>query len=245
MQYRFVKLLAFPVQSLTSFIFIRRDVIIAYQHQHQSINQSIKPSPSSSGAHVNIMSASIPLPPELSNSILRLAGRKENVNDDCRVDDLSLCSPCNAISWTWNTSTHEPSSSNPSIHLLLRKFLNSPHLCTSIEHLTFSGDPGTIEGIDEGDIKAVENLLRQAQFPLAPLWKNALNLGNINVFVALILSQLSNLQKPIPRITLPARIIPKSIFCLACVDFFLPLQRQSFHPEACCGYDEEFNYSFN
>lgn len=199
------------------------------------------------------MSASIPLPPELSNSILGLAGRKENVNDDCRVDDLSLRSPCNAISWTWNTSTHEPTSSNPSIHLLLRKLLNSPHLCASIEHLTFSGDPGTIEGIDEGDIKEVENLLHQAQFPLAPL--NALNLGNINVFVALILSQLSNLQtlhldedffaNSQFLITLPARIIPKSIFCPACVDFFLPLQRQSFHPEACCGYEEEFNYSFN
>lgn len=108
-----------------------------------------------------------------------------------RVDDLSLCSPCNAISWTWNTSPHD---SNPSIHLLLRKLLKSPHFCASIEHLTFSGDPGTIERIDERDIKAVENLLHQAQFPLAPLWIDALNLGNINVFVALILSQLSNLQ---------------------------------------------------
>ena len=72
--------------------------------------------------------------------------------------------------------------------------MESPHLCASIEHLTFSGDPGTIEGIDERDIKAVDNLLHEAQFPLVPLWTNALSLGNINVFVALILSQLSNLQ---------------------------------------------------
>lgn len=186
------------------------------------------------------MSASIPLPPELTNQISRLAGRKENGNDDCRVDDLSLCSPCNAISWTWNTSPHEPTSSNPSIHLLLRKLLKSPHLCASIEHLTFSGDPGTIEGIDERDIKAVENLLHQAQFPLAPIWIDALNLGT-STYLLLLFCRNSPISKYEDFFAnsqfLGLLFQPKSIFCPACLDFFLSPQPQSFHPEACCGYD--------
>lgn len=44
------------------------------------------------------------------------------------------------------------------------------------------------------EIKAGEDLVRGAQFPLAPLWIDALSLGNINVLVALVLSQLPNLQ---------------------------------------------------
>ncbi|MCJ1347572.1 hypothetical protein MMC31_005797 [Peltigera leucophlebia] len=140
------------------------------------------------------MSASIPLPSEISNHILQLAAVKEKDKDDFTIGDLSLGSPSNAISWTWNTPHPKPSSGNPSIHRLLRKLLESPHLCASIEHLSFSGDPGTIERINEREIKAVEDLVNGAQFPLAPLWIDALNLGNINVFVALVLSQLPNLQ---------------------------------------------------
>ena len=131
------------------------------------------------------------VPFELSDNILQKAALKEY---DFTIGDFSLCSPCNAIGWTWNTLPQKPSSGSPSIHSLLRKLLENPHLCASIKHLSFSGDPGTIEPINEREIKVVEDLVHGAQFPLAPLWIDALNLGNINIFVALILPQLPNLQ---------------------------------------------------
>lgn len=136
------------------------------------------------------MSVFIPLPTELSNHILQLAAGNENDKVDCAIGDFSIC---NAIKWTWN-SPQEPSTGNPSIHLLLRKLLDSPQICASIKHLSFSGDPGPRKPISVGDIKAGEDLVRGAQFPLAPLWIEALSLGNINVLVALVLSQLPNLQ---------------------------------------------------
>lgn len=140
------------------------------------------------------MSASIPLPTELSNHILQSVAGKEKDKDDFTLGDFSLCSPCNAISWAWITSPQKQASGNPSIHLLLRKLLESPPLCASIKNLSFNGDPGTTEQINGRDVKVVENLVHGAQFPLAPLWIDALNLGNINVFVVLVLLQLHNLQ---------------------------------------------------
>lgn len=136
------------------------------------------------------MAAFIPLPTELSNHILQLAAGKENDEVDFAMGDFS---PCNAINWKWN-SPQESSTGNPSIHLLLQKLLESPQFCASIKHLSFSGDPGTTKPFNMCEIKAGEDLVRGAQFPLAPLWIDALSLGNINVLVALVLSQLPNLQ---------------------------------------------------
>lgn len=74
------------------------------------------------------------------------------------------------------------------------KPLTKFYFCTLIEYLTFNSNLDTIEEIDKRNIKAVENLLNQTQFFLAPLWIDVMKLGNNNVFVALILPQLSNLQ---------------------------------------------------
>lgn len=99
------------------------------------------------------------VPFELSDHFLQLAALKE---DDFTIGDFSLCSPCNAISWTWNTLPQKASSGNPSIHSLRRKLLENPHLRASIKRLSFSGDPGTIERINEREIKAVEDLVHGA-----------------------------------------------------------------------------------
>lgn len=43
-------------------------------------------------------------------------------------------------------------------------------------------------------MKALQDMILEMELPMAPLWMEALELGTINVFVALILSQLINLQ---------------------------------------------------
>ena len=43
-------------------------------------------------------------------------------------------------------------------------------------------------------MKAIQDMIHEAQFPMESVWINALELGTINVFVALLLSQLTGVE---------------------------------------------------
>lgn len=99
------------------------------------------------------------------------------------------------INWTWDNS-----SSKPPIQQLLLILLLNPGLGASVKHLSFSrrytvrnGGVAPIRP-NEREMKAIQDMIHEAQFPMESVWINALELGTINVFVALLLSQLTGLE---------------------------------------------------
>lgn len=116
------------------------------------------------------------------------------------VQKLTLPPSSETIDWTWCSPTQNGPSSHPPIHRLLLQLLANPGLAASVKHLSFSGRfairtqaPAPIK-LNKRDMKALQDMILEMELPMAPLWMEALELGTINVFVALILSQIVNLQ---------------------------------------------------
>lgn len=116
------------------------------------------------------------------------------------VQKLALRPSSETIDWTWCSPTQNGPSSHPPIHRFLLQLLANPDLAASVKHLSFSGRfairtqaPAPIK-LNKRDIKASQYIILEIELPMAPLWMEALELGTINIFVALILSQLVNLQ---------------------------------------------------
>ena len=105
------------------------------------------------------------------------------------------------INWIWSSPIQKALSSNPPIHQLLLTLLANPELAALVKHLSFSapyhvrnrGATPPIQ-LNEREMKTVQDMILEAQLPMEPAWTQALELGSINVFVALVLSQLHNLQ---------------------------------------------------
>ncbi|MCJ1349545.1 hypothetical protein MMC31_007786 [Peltigera leucophlebia] len=116
------------------------------------------------------------------------------------VQELALLPSSVTINWTWGSPTQNALSSDPPIHRLLLLLLANPNLAALVKHVSFSGRyPIRNQGaapiqLKKRDMKAVQDMILETQLSMAPVWINALELGTINVFVALILSQLVNLQ---------------------------------------------------
>lgn len=116
------------------------------------------------------------------------------------VQKLALPPSSETIDWTWCSPTQNGPSSHPPIHRLLLQLLANPGLAASVKHLSFSGRfairtqaPAPMK-LNKRDMKALQDMILEMELPMAPLWMEALELGTINVFVALILSQLVNQQ---------------------------------------------------
>ena len=78
--------------------------------------------------------------------------------------------------------------------------LANPDLAALVKHLGFSGryavrgqDATTIQ-LNKRNMKAVQDIIFESQLSMEPVWMKAVELGTINVFVALLLLQLVNLQ---------------------------------------------------
>ncbi len=117
------------------------------------------------------------------------------------VNEVALFLPSfKTINWTWGSPASNAPSSDPPVHRLLLMLLANPDLAALVKHLSFSGSCGirnedaTPKQLSERDMKAVQDMILETQLPMERLWMKALELGTINVFVALILSQLVNLQ---------------------------------------------------
>ena len=116
------------------------------------------------------------------------------------VQKLALPPSSETIDWTWCSPTQNGPSSHPPIHRLLLQLLANPGLAASVKHLSFSGRfairtqaPAPIK-LNKRDMKALQDMILEMELPMAPLWMEALEMGTINVFVALVLSQLVSLQ---------------------------------------------------
>lgn len=153
------------------------------------------------------------LPGEILNPIL--------LKGDFTSQDLSalsrVCKPLRqltlprlyeAIVFNWSTA----SSGTPKIHFFLRSLLETPCLSALVKHFRCIGgknkgvryakqSPGTLweEGatktLEDGElVKMAKDVVHTADLPEPLLWIDALETGNIDAFVALILSQLPQLQ---------------------------------------------------
>ncbi|MCJ1252481.1 hypothetical protein MMC24_000287 [Lignoscripta atroalba] len=101
------------------------------------------------------------------------------------------------IRWTWD----RVSEHNPRIHLLLRSLLENPELASYIEHIDFQGSkPRSIwlqhnhPDLPDTDMRLLESLVDIAQFPSALEWRHMLEYGQLDAFLALLLSQTFNLK---------------------------------------------------
>lgn len=118
------------------------------------------------------------------------------------VDLLSLTRVCKSlqritapriyqgVNCTWDEDTEDISS----IQLFLRSILERPELALLVKHVQFQGINHTEwRHLELGDhvIKLARNLISRAQFPLADTW---MLWGIVDPIIALVLSQLSNLE---------------------------------------------------
>lgn len=114
---------------------------------------------------------------------------------------------CSTITWEWNTIPRAR------ILHLLRAILQCPELASNIQRVsvvsslkrseneTWKGDPRDGQDGNPQDLKGFSDVVEQsqsiiskAQFPEAPKWNEALQNGNSYAYVAVLLSQLHNLQ---------------------------------------------------
>lgn len=79
--------------------------------------------------------------------------------------------------------------------------MENRHLDTYVKHLSFDGQspmviwtPGKQPKLTDGELKMMEEFIHAAELPLETLWTAELKKGSVNVFLALIVSQLFNLQ---------------------------------------------------
>lgn len=142
-----------------------------------------------------------PLSPSISQlSPVNEKGSTAISQDIKQVHDIALFPDSfDTINWTW-APIQKALSSDPPISQLLLMLLENPDLGARIKHLSFSGefalrnqDAAPIR-LSEREMKTVQDMIHEAQFPMASMWIKDLELGTINVFVALVLSQLVGLQ---------------------------------------------------
>jgi len=114
------------------------------------------------------------------------------------------------IDWTWNSGPALAEPCNPPVHLLLRSLVENRHLGSYFQCLQFNGSknkgsiwqkrsPGTIwergkPKCTADQLQALKGYVHEVQLPSETLWITELEIGNVNVFVALVLSQLCNLR---------------------------------------------------
>lgn len=154
------------------------------------------------------------MPEDVVQLILFHMGKRDVSAVSCACKRLrELTVPClyDTIIWTWNMHANPTELCNPPIHLLLRSIVETLQLGAYVKHLSFRGtknkriptykqSPGTIWAPGEqpklsaSEFKVVEDFVHAAQLPLEKPWIAELETGNVNVFVALVLSQLSNLR---------------------------------------------------
>ncbi len=153
------------------------------------------------------------LPGEILNPIL-LKGdfTKQDLSALSRVckplRQLTLPRLYEAIIFNWTTA----SSETPKILFFLRSLLEKPYLSALVKHFRCIGrkkegiryakrSPGTLweEGemktLEDGELfKMAKDVVLMADLPEPLLWIDAMEMGDIDVLVALILSQLPQLQ---------------------------------------------------
>ncbi|OCL12628.1 hypothetical protein AOQ84DRAFT_146294 [Glonium stellatum] len=97
----------------------------------------------------------------------------------------------------------------PPVHFLLRTITENPSLSMSIKSLGFTGwiksvyhnAPGTLwkagsePELTGSELNAMKHLVRTTKLPEEKLWFSALGKGDVNAFVALLLSQLTELRR--------------------------------------------------
>lgn len=108
----------------------------------------------------------------------------------------------NSLEWTWGKL------SSPPVHLLLRSLVENRQVGAYVKYLNFSTSyrlsskrsPGSLWEQGEqpkctaDELKALKDYVHELKLPSETLWTTELETGNINVFVALVLSQLTDLR---------------------------------------------------
>ena len=138
-------------------------------------------------------------PDELILAVLSHSDQKDllALSSTCKwTRSLAQPSLYRDIRWTWDKETKH----NPPIHLLLRSLLENPNLSSLVELINFQGyKPRTIwtrEGhpdLTPTEMTFVQRLVNRMKLPLASDWQQKLEEGNLDAFLALLLSKLANL----------------------------------------------------
>ena len=141
------------------------------------------------------------LPIELVESILDCASKAElwRLSLVCKaLGKLSSPRLYKDISWRWSGDERYR---NPPIHILFRSILQKPELASQIIHLELGGDlPVTIwrrpdfPMLNTDDFELIIGLIRNIGFPDPELCLRHVIEGSLNIFVALLISQLHNLR---------------------------------------------------
>lgn len=159
------------------------------------------------------MSAFATLPEELWEMILSPLEKTDvsAISRCCkRLRERTIPHLYEIIDWTWNSDPALAEPCNPPIHLLLRSLVETRHLGSYVQCLQFNGwknigsiwqkrSPGTIwergkPKCTADELQALKGYVHEVQLPSETLWITELEIGNVDVFVALVLSQLCNLR---------------------------------------------------
>ncbi|MCJ1375391.1 hypothetical protein MMC20_006626 [Loxospora ochrophaea] len=142
-----------------------------------------------------------------------------NVPDRCR-----LSRTCKALRYVIEPTVYQkielrwgpirwykPLQNGDRIHLLLRTFLRRPELASYVRRAVFLANQGESIALSEdkltpAELQSAKDLVCAMGLPSSEHWVDALNKGDPNVFVALLLLQFSNLRALIvlgPKLTKP------------------------------------------
>lgn len=125
-----------------------------------------------------------------------------------RLRERAVPSLYNSLEWTWNSVPRYGKLSSPPVHLLLRSLVENRQMGAYVKYLNFSTScrlsskrsPGSLWEQGEqpkctvDELRVLKDYVHELELPSKTLWTTALETGNINVFIALVLSQLTNLR---------------------------------------------------
>lgn len=159
------------------------------------------------------------LPPELLRAVLNRLPRKDLSALSCASKPIRTAVEPTlyreiTFNWVDNSRSHQP------VHLLLRHVVSRPELASYIERLEFCGRKpyndwkscqwrrrhkipvgpscsiwsDSESGFTSADMMLMDSLIRSLNISSEGLWLEALRQGEVDVFIALLLSQTPNLR---------------------------------------------------
>lgn len=137
------------------------------------------------------------LPNPLLVQILSYLGHKEKMalsSTNAFFQDLAHPMIYQEIRWVWKGDPLR----DPPVYLLLRTLVEQPSLAAHVEHLTLEGQTQKIIWSSHEprpvDLSPLKGLVDELQASPPDLWKDLVDKGVLDVFVALLLSRLPNLK---------------------------------------------------
>lgn len=116
------------------------------------------------------------------------------------IQELAILPSSKIINWIWGSPTKKALLSDLPIYRRLLLLLANPDLAALVKHVSFSGcyairnQGAAPKQLNKRDMKAVKDMILETQLSMAPVWIKILEFGTINIFVALVLLKLINLQ---------------------------------------------------